>query len=129
MNGYLVQRMLHVLDGWSQGVLEGATLGSTKTGERLARVLIVADVLSVLIPLVRPELKSTGPGAPPEPPDVVLSRILGVLEWWALGVLALAGEAHKKTKPERMVAVADVILVLVRLMRPEVGASASGHEL
>jgi len=122
MNGRPVQRMLDVLDGWSQGVLGGA---AKNPGRKVAHALAAADVLSTLIPLVRPELKST-PGAPPDPPAVVLLRVLIVLEGWSLGVLALAGDAHTKTRRERMVAVADVIHVLVGLVRPEVGATAEG---
>ncbi|MRG98624.1 hypothetical protein [Polyangium spumosum] len=120
MYGHLLRRLLEVLDGWSQGVLAGA---ATNPGRKLAHAIAVADVLSTLIPLVRPELKST-PGAPPDPPEVVLWRVLTVLEGWALGVLALAGDAHRKTRRERMVAVADVVQVLVGLVRPEVAAMA-----
>ncbi|MRG98483.1 hypothetical protein [Polyangium spumosum] len=120
MYGHLLRRLLEVLDGWSQGVLAGA---ATNPGRKLAHAIAVADVLSTLIPLVRPELKST-PGAPPDPPEVVLSRVLIVLEGWSLGVLALAGDKHTKTRRERIVAVADVVQVLVGLVQPEVVAMA-----
>lgn len=120
MYGHLLRRLLEVLDGWSQGVLAGA---ATNPGRKLAHALAVADVLSTLIPLVRPELKST-PGAPPDPPGVVLWRVLIVLEGWSLGVLALAGDKHTKTRRERMVAVADVVQVLVGLVQLEVVAMA-----
>ncbi|HVJ88730.1 MAG TPA: hypothetical protein VM580_02935 [Labilithrix sp.] len=124
MKGYPFQRILDILDGWSQGMLAGASLGSAAPNtDRYARALAVADVLSVLIPIVRPELKPR-PGALPETRDVL--RILDALSGWAAGVLASADEAHTKTRLERMVAVADVIQTLVGLVRPEVRRAAGG---
>ncbi|MRG98586.1 hypothetical protein [Polyangium spumosum] len=86
--------------------------------------MAVADVLAVLIPIVRPELLKSRPGAPLEPADV--RRILDVLDAWAAGVLAPVGEAHAKGRLDRMMAVADVIRTLVGLVRPEVKAASRG---
>ncbi|MDC3961576.1 hypothetical protein [Polyangium jinanense] len=72
---------------------------------------------------MRPELKPR-PGALPETRDVL--RILDALDAWAAGVLASAAEANPKTRLDRMVAVADVIRTLVKLVGPEVRAAAGG---
>lgn len=114
----VLEPILDRLEGWSKHILASAGNRS----DRVADSIAVADALSVLIPLVRPELRPR-PDEAPEPFAVVSLRILDILQAWTV---AFNGDAHSRIKKERLVAVADVIRILVPLVRPVVEPPETG---
>jgi len=79
---------------------------------RLMTAIPAADVVSMLVPFLRAELKTSLEG-PPVPPDLLLERVLAVLNIWSKMVLLAYKPGREEEKRARCVGFAEALRVVL----------------